>query len=95
VFCVVGIINAISGNGIHNRMQATKPAAQVGESLTAMIFYGFGIFVAYRYYVTGLRVVKSFCSNLKTKDFFAKNLFAENFNKVYFQKQVEELNNLF
>ncbi|CAF1535647.1 unnamed protein product, partial [Rotaria sordida] len=37
-------------------MQATQRGAQIGQSLISVIFYGFGIFVAYRYYETGLRV---------------------------------------
>ncbi|CAF1513450.1 unnamed protein product, partial [Rotaria sordida] len=56
-FSIIGTINAISGNEITNRMQATQRGAQIGQSLISVIFYGFGIFVAYRYYETGLRVV--------------------------------------
>ncbi|CAF3565778.1 unnamed protein product [Rotaria sp. Silwood1] len=56
-FSVIGTINAISGNGISNRMQGTQRGAQIGQSLISVIFYGFGIFVAYQYYETGLRVV--------------------------------------
>ncbi|CAF1418733.1 unnamed protein product [Rotaria sp. Silwood1] len=55
-FSIIGTINAISGNEIANRMQATQRGAQIGQSLISIIFYGFGIFVAYRYYETGLRV---------------------------------------
>ncbi|CAF5169630.1 unnamed protein product, partial [Rotaria sp. Silwood1] len=48
-FSVIGTINAISGNGISNRMQGTQRGAQIGQSLISVIFYGFGIFVAYQY----------------------------------------------
>ncbi|CAF4960966.1 unnamed protein product, partial [Rotaria sp. Silwood1] len=55
-FSVIGTISAISGNGMSNSMQETRRGAQIGQSLISLLFYGFGIFVAYRYYETGLRV---------------------------------------
>ncbi|CAF3771104.1 unnamed protein product [Rotaria sp. Silwood1] len=56
-FSVISTISAISGNGMSNSMQETRRGTQIGQSLISLLFYGFGIFVAYRYYETGLRVV--------------------------------------
>jgi hypothetical protein len=41
------------GTGSHQR------GAEIGESLFSILIYSFGILVAHRYHVMGLRVVRS------------------------------------
>ncbi|CAF1167348.1 unnamed protein product [Rotaria sordida] len=54
---VIGTISAIYENGISNSTQGTQGGVRIGQSLISVLFYGFGIFVAYRHSETGLKVV--------------------------------------
>ncbi|CAF3544451.1 unnamed protein product [Rotaria sp. Silwood1] len=51
--CIVGTISEISESGITKGIQETRRGAVIGEGLLSILFYSFGIFVAYRYYETG------------------------------------------
>ncbi|CAF3727842.1 unnamed protein product [Rotaria sp. Silwood1] len=53
---LISTITAIYGNRIGDGIKETHGGMQFGQSLISVLFYGFGIFVAYRYYETGLRV---------------------------------------
>ncbi|CAF0997331.1 unnamed protein product [Rotaria sordida] len=53
---VVGMINAVSGSEVRHGMQDGRRGVEMGQSVIAILFYSFGIFVAHRYYQTGLRV---------------------------------------
>ncbi|CAF4007127.1 unnamed protein product [Rotaria sordida] len=55
---VIGTISAIYENGISNSTQGTQGGVRIGQSLISVLFYGFGIFVAYGYFETGLKVKK-------------------------------------
>ncbi|CAF3725010.1 unnamed protein product [Rotaria sp. Silwood1] len=54
---LVSTITVIYGNRIGDGIKKTHGGMQFGQSLISVLFYGFGIFVAYRYYETGLRMV--------------------------------------
>ncbi|CAF4827632.1 unnamed protein product, partial [Rotaria sp. Silwood1] len=53
---LVSTITVIYGNRIGDGIKETHGGMQFGQSLISVLFYGFGIFVAYRYYETGLRM---------------------------------------
>ncbi|CAF3728718.1 unnamed protein product [Rotaria sp. Silwood1] len=56
---LVSTITVIYGNRIGDGIKKTHGGMQFGQSLISVLFYGFGIFVAYRYYETGLRMAIS------------------------------------
>ncbi|CAF3824594.1 unnamed protein product [Rotaria sp. Silwood1] len=56
VFSVLGTITAISGTAVPDRTQEAQRGAQIGQSITSVLLYGLGLWVAYRYNETGLRI---------------------------------------
>ncbi|CAF1427048.1 unnamed protein product [Rotaria sp. Silwood1] len=49
VFSVLGTITAISGTAVPDRTQEAQRGAQIGQSITSVLLYGLGLWVAYRY----------------------------------------------
>ncbi len=50
-------IVVISDCATERRAGENKPGASIALAFISILFYGFGIIVAYRYYQIGLRVV--------------------------------------
>jgi len=50
------MIGAIFGSGLEKYIGDTR-TAEFGNALISILYYGFGLFVAYRYSQTGLHVV--------------------------------------
>ncbi|CAF1394666.1 unnamed protein product [Adineta ricciae] len=53
---VASAVSAIPGSSYESETGTTRRSSQVGENFVAILFYTFGIVVAYNYYQTGLRV---------------------------------------
>ncbi|CAF1444509.1 unnamed protein product [Rotaria sordida] len=54
---VISVISNTLVNEISNGMQKNQGGIRVGSSLIWLLFHGFGIFVAYHYSETGLKVI--------------------------------------
>jgi len=54
---VIVLVAAVFGPELTTKMKVSQRYTEVGEALIAILFFGFGIFVAHRYSATGLRVV--------------------------------------
>jgi hypothetical protein len=54
--CVVALVSMVFGSALTTEMNGTQRSIKVGQAIIAILFYGFGIFVARRYSAIGLRV---------------------------------------
>ncbi len=54
---MVSLVSAIFQSGVEYQMVNARRSEKAGEAIIAILFYGFGLFVAHRYSTIGLRVV--------------------------------------
>jgi hypothetical protein len=54
---VAVLVGTVLTSKLTTKVKVTGLMTQAGEAIIAILFYGFGIFVARRYSVTGIRVV--------------------------------------
>lgn len=55
----MSVISAVFVSSTDIGASSRQRGAQIGESLFSILIYSFGILVAHRYHVMGLRVVRS------------------------------------
>ena len=73
VLCLINFLFVIHSYAASDTLENQSPhsSTQLGSVIVAMIYYGFGLLVTYRYYQTGLLVV---CRNINRFDLNAHHL---------------------